>query len=391
MKKYLIIGGGIAGTTAAEEIRKIDKDAEIIIIEQESHRLYSRVLLPHYIEGKVDREKVFLKKLDWYDERNIELFTGVRVENIDVKNGFVLTSEKRELPFDKLLLTTGGGLQLIDQDLRGVSYLRSLDDADHLRELLAEIQIESNQAKDAIVLGGGFISLEYINIFAKFKLKTTVVQRSGFWSRVLSQESREVLVAHLKNHDIDIVQDSIQGLVGEKELSGVKLASGKELSAGILGVGIGNKLDQSILMNAGIMVDGGILADVFLKTNIENVYTAGDVAQFQDSLCGRQIQHGNFMNAIMQARVVAKTMTGKATKFELVSSYGTDVLGMHVVFIGDTSREHATEVVQVESEPGSALEIFNRDGKTVGAAIIGDVKKRQEITNAIRDCRKVTF
>ena len=85
MTNIVIIGGGIAGTTAAEEIRKANKDARITIIEQEFHPLYSRVLLPHYIKGKVPRERVFLKKPEWYAENNIELMGGVIAQSIDDK------------------------------------------------------------------------------------------------------------------------------------------------------------------------------------------------------------------------------------------------------------------------------------------------------------------
>lgn len=391
MTQYLIIGGGIAGTTAAEELRKLDPDSQITIIEQEHHRLYSRVLLPHYIEGKIEREKVFLKKKEWYSEQNIELFTGIRVEKIDLKNKFVLTSEQRELPFDKLLLTTGGELNLIDQDLRGVSYFRSLDDADYLLKLLNEIKILPKEERRGIVIGGGFIALEYINLFKHFDIQATVMQRSGFWSKIFSDESRDVLLSHLKEKNVEVVQDEIEALLGDKELTGVKLASGNKLKAQLLGVGVGLKIDKSILEGAGIDCENGILVDEFLKTNQENVYTAGDAAEFFDVIAGRHVQQRNWMNAILQARCIAKTITGDKTKFELVSSFGANLLGKHVVFIGDTSREYADEVIQVESQPGSALEIFNREGKTVGAAMIGDVKKRQEITNAIRDCRKVTF
>ena len=87
--KYLIIGGGVAGTTCAEELRKRDSQAEITILSEEHHPLYSRVLLPHYIKGKIPRERVFLKRDTWYGEQNIEWMPGVSAQHLDPKNKFV--------------------------------------------------------------------------------------------------------------------------------------------------------------------------------------------------------------------------------------------------------------------------------------------------------------
>ena len=101
MTSYVIIGGGIAGTTAAEEIRKKDATASVTIITEELHPCYSRVLLPHYVKGKVPREKVFLKPADWYVKNNIDLMAGVRVLSVDVQNKFVATSDGREIPYHK--------------------------------------------------------------------------------------------------------------------------------------------------------------------------------------------------------------------------------------------------------------------------------------------------
>lgn len=383
--KYIIIGGGIAGTTAAEELRKRDGEAQITIVEAEQHRLYSRVLLPHYIEGRVERDRVFLKKPEWYDEKNIELMLGVRVQKIDLKNKFVLTSQQRELPFDKLLITTGGDLNLISEDLRGVAYLRTLDDADHVVQLLNEVKAMPKEDRAAVVFGGGFISLEFLNIFAKHAIPATLVMRSGgFWSKILSVQSQEVMRRHVESQGVRVFTNKEIELQGEAELGGVKLKSGEVLPAKILGIGIGIKADRALFKDAGIEHARGVIANSCLETPQENVYTAGDVAEFDDVVINRRVNLGNWMNAIMQGRAVAKTMSGEPTEFNLVSSYATDFLEKDAVFVGDVSREHADEVVQLVADKENAIELFERGGRTVGAVLIGDVTKRQEITNAIK-------
>lgn len=384
--KYLIIGGGIAGTTAAEEIRKRDAAGEITIIDAEPHRLYSRVLLPHYAEGRIPREKVFLKKSEWYQDHNIELMSHVEVTKIDLTNKFVETIEARELPFDKLLLTTGGNVKLLPDDRAGVVYLRNLDDTDQIVERINQIKALPASERAAVIYGGGFISLEFLNIFAKHQIKTTLVMRSGgFWSKILSKGSQQVIRAHIEKHGVRVVTDEPDiVLVGKSELEGVQLKDGEVVKAKMLGVGIGIEPDFALLKDAGIETGAGVMANEYLETAHENVYTAGDVAQFEDVIANRRVIQGNWMNAIMQGRVVGKTMSGERTRFELVSSYATDFLEKNVVFIGDVSREHTTQD-QLVLDDENAIETFSRDGRLVGAVLIGDVTRRQELTNAIKN------
>jgi len=385
MKRYVIIGGGIAGTTAAEALRGLDAEADITVIGEEDERLYSRVLLPHYIKGKVEREKVYLKKPDWYETHNITYQSGVFVSRIDVKNRFVATSESREIPYDALLVTTGGEVNLFDEDLRGVSYFRTLADADQLVKLIGEVKTLPKDEQKVAVYGGGFIALEYMNMFAHEGFDTTLLMRGiGFWSRMLSDVSQDVLLRYAKAQGVT-VQMGVKDVtfVGDKELSAV-VFDGETVPARILGVGIGIHTEKALLKDAGIEVEAGVVANEFLETNVKNVYTAGDVAEFYDTIVDRRLVAGNWMNAIMQGRTVAKTMHGERTAFALVSSYATNLLGKEIVFVGDTSRAHAEMIVQQVADEENAIELFERDGKTVGAILIGNVTTRQAITNAIK-------
>jgi len=386
MTRYVIIGGGIAGTTAAEEIRKRDTEGEITIIDAEGHPCYSRVLLSHYAKGKIERERLFLKKPSWYKEKNIELMSGVTVTKIDPINTFVLTSEDRELPYDKLLITTGGELRLLPEDKRGVSYLRTLDDADHLLQLISEIKERPEDERRGIVMGAGFIGVEYINIFAEHDIPTTALIRSGgFWSKNIAKHSQKVIIDHVKNQGVEVlVNTSYQTMLGETDFAGLRLKDGQEIAAQILGVGIGLQYSHEIFTQAGLETAEGVIANEYLETNLENIYVAGDVAEFSDVIVGRRVRIGTWMNALMQARAVAKTMTGERTEYQLVPSYAIDILGLDIVFVGDTDREKTDEIVQRVSEGNKSVELFIRDQHLVGAVLIGDVAERQKITDAIK-------
>ncbi|MFZ2681699.1 MAG: FAD-dependent oxidoreductase [Patescibacteria group bacterium] len=381
----LIIGGGIAGTTAAEEIRKRDPKARITILSEEQHVCYSRVLLPHYVKDKVIRDKVFLRTAAWYYDHNLEFMPGVRALSINIENQFVKTSEERELPFDKLLITTGGEISLFHDDLRGVSYLHTVDDADHLKVLLNEVRSLKPAERQTAIYGGGFIACEYANAFQHFELPTRIIMRgSGFWSQILSAHSQAVLRHQAESNGVTVhTNEPMPELIGEQELTGLKLQDGTELPARLLGVGIGAKSDHHLLKTAKIPMDQGVLTNEFLETSLPNVYAAGDVAQFLDTQVNRQVKYGNWMNAQMQGRVVGATMAGERTAFKLVSSYSTNLLGMHIVFLGDVSREHADEVRAGIAKPDASQELFFRSGKLVGAVMIGDVTARAVLTHSI--------
>lgn len=381
--RYLIIGGGVAGTTAAESLRKLDADAEITLVSQEQHALYSRVLLPHFMKGKVERERVFLKKPQWYWDQKIEWLPGVVVESIDPKNKFVACSDGREYPYDKLLITTGGDVRVLDEDLRGVSYFRTLDDADHFLQLVAE---QGSDAK-GLVYGGGFIACEYVNLFRHFEIPMMLAHRGAhFWTKILNEEAGALITSVLEEGGVSVVPNAaFEGLAGTSELTGVVTSAGTH-EATIAGVGIGLAPDYGWLRDAGIEVNVGIRTNEFLETNIPDVYAAGDVAEFFDPIVKRHLYIGNWMNAMSQGRTVAKTMTGEKTAVHLVSSYATNILGFEMIFIGDVEKAAADTVHQIGSkEAGGITLVYERNGAIVGAALLNRNTDRAVLTKAIKD------
>ncbi|MBI4438245.1 NAD(P)/FAD-dependent oxidoreductase [Candidatus Uhrbacteria bacterium] len=381
--RYVIVGGGVAGTTAAEALRKRDAKSEITLVSEEHHPLYSRVLLPHYLKGKVPRERVFLKKEAWYGQQQIEWLTGIACEHLDPRNQFVGLTDGRELPYDRLLVATGGEVRTVDADLRGVSYLRTLDDADHLAQILCEQPADAR----AVIFGGGFIACEYLNLFSHFRLPTTLFHRGAhFWTRSLGEEAGALIAKHLTERGVELhTRTQFVNLLGESELTGVVTSQG-EHAAHLLGVGIGTSPDFSWLKAAGVDVGAGVRTNAFLETNIPHVYAAGDIAEFFDEIVGRHIQAGNWMNAMSQGRAAAHIMSGEREPFHLVSSYATNALGLEIIFVGDTLKDAADEVRVLGSVHALGVtQIFVRQGRVVGGVLIGRNQDRAAITKAIQE------
>ena len=386
--RYVIVGAGAAGTTAAEELRRLDPASEVILISQEQHPLYSRVLLLNYIQGKTEREKLFLKKETWYEEKNIEWLRGVSVTALDVKNRHVELAGGREIPYDKLLITTGAEPRVLGEDFRGVSYLRTLDDADHLLQLLKERTADTKVG----IFGGGFIACEYVKIFDHYKLPITLACRSPhFWSKIFDEETGQLVNEHVKSHGVDLVTEaSFKETYGDKELEGFRTSKGDH-PCSILGVGAGVISDLGWIKEAGIDVGTGIKINQFLKTNIQDVYAAGDVAQYYDSIVERELHIKSWINSMMQARAVARIMTGEETEFQLVQSFATKVFDLDIIFVGDVSREHADEIVVRGSvKEGGVTQLFVRNKKLVGASIVGRNKDRAPVTSLIQSKQDVS-
>ncbi|EKD47510.1 MAG: FAD-dependent pyridine nucleotide-disulfide oxidoreductase [uncultured bacterium] len=381
--QYLIIGGGIAGTTSAQELRKLSSDAEITIIEQSPHRLYSKVILARYVTDELDRERLFLKPEKWYVDNRIELLTDTRVELIDLKNKFIVTSDKRELPYDKLLITTGQEPRLIDEDIKGIVYFRSLEDAENLKALIGEMKTRPIDEQRMIIVGGSFISMEFLHICQKLEISATVILRSdGFWSKVLSPESKNKILEKARELGIDVRLNTGFEIIQSDVFLGVKLDDGTEIKGSILAVGAGLLSDLSWLKESGLEVEQGLLCSSKLQTSDENVFAAGDIAQFDDAIAGRVRQVVNWTNAIGQGSLAANNMTGQDKEFKFVSSYATRIGDLELSFIGDIDQSKADNVRLLHQED-AILELFDRNNKTVGAIIIGSAKQRTEITNSI--------
>ena len=209
--KYLIIGGGIAGTTAAEFIRMNDSSGSITIVMEEPETLYSRVLLPHYLRDQVPYERLYVRKPEGYTEKNIDLVKGVRADKVNTQNNQVKLSSGDFIEYEKLLISSGGKVNRLGvpgKNLKGVTYLRTVKDVIEVKELM-------NKAKNGVVIGGGFIGIEYAQSFIKAGLKTTAIIREPyFWSNVVGENIGKLISKILQKNGVEIVSGSDRGIPG---------------------------------------------------------------------------------------------------------------------------------------------------------------------------------
>ncbi|MDP3985276.1 MAG: FAD-dependent oxidoreductase [bacterium] len=390
---HLIIGGGITGTTAAEMIRKHDPNATITIVSEEPHPLYSRVLLPHYIQGKIKREFVFLKKDAWYSEHHINLLRGGRMKLLRPNHHEVILYNGTEYRYRKLLLATGGMPKTLPfPSLQGISYFRTLEDAD---AIIADLEYTNGLAPEkqvGCIFGGGFIALEYCLLFRKHDFTTHLLYRSEkLWGSYFDDASEQVLKKILTDQDIHLHPHIDYVTVeGSKRLTGVRMDK-QFLPCALLGVGIGLAPNAAEAAEAGIETATGIKVNEYFETNAPDVYAAGDAAEFYDVTVGRHRLIGNWTNAQQHGMHAAKVMTGERVPFSLVSSYSNAPFGKTITFIGDVARlPHTTVIGRAAPDQSAAEQVFIRDERIVGATLINMNRDRAILTKLIQEQRKIT-
>ncbi len=375
MTNYLIIGGGVAGTTAAGELRKLDDNAQITILSNEKHPLYSRVMLRNYVSGAVPRERVFLKNQKWYADTKINLVFDT-VTDLDTEAKVVTGKDRKEYSYDKLLIAGGGTLNRLPySDEKNAYHFQTIEDADKLFELGKEAHEDTRHAH---IIGGSFIAMDFVEVFARNDFKTTVHLRGDrLFSNALDPESSKLIEDTLKLHDVTIKKNhevSYKSDIGHNELLGI-------------GVGLGCRFDWA--NNSGVTIKNGVIANEFLETEVPDVWTAGDCAEFLDTTVGRVRRIGNWTNAQMQGRHVAHNMAGAREPFKLLSAYGMPVLKLPIVMLGDISLGHAEDII-TRADKESRTQLFIRHERIVGATLINRNHERGIITKMINQKTNVS-
>jgi NAD(P)H-nitrite reductase large subunit len=385
----LIIGGGIAGVSAAETVRRLAPERSVTLIEHENHPLYSRVMLRDYVSGTIRREKVFLRTLRWYRTKGIVYLPGTTVSRLDLDAHTAELSSGRTLRYQRLLLATGGyprPWNIAGADLLGVLRFQTIEDADALKAAC-------NSAKHAVVVGGGFIGLDFVQAFVRAGVPTTVlVLEPRYWLPLLDAESSGLVTDVLRKSGATVQFNAEVGrVVGSPGVEGVILKDGAEFPADAVGVGIGIVPDFGFLSGSGVEIGSGIRVNAFLETGRSEVLAAGDAADFEDVTVGVRHRLGNWTNAVGHGLAAGRTLAGTRTRYEAVSAYTVEYLGLPVAFVGDCHpHPDNVDVVRGSRALGAIARFILRHGRLVGATLLNRSAERVPVAALIRSAVDVT-
>jgi 3-phenylpropionate/trans-cinnamate dioxygenase ferredoxin reductase subunit len=331
MSHMLIIGGGLAGGTAAEALREEGFDGDITLVAAEPHPPYQRPPLSKgYLAGNEGLDAVILHPAEWYAERGIRLITGVEATRLDPSAHAVELDDGRRLQYDAVLLATGATPRTIGlpgSQLPGVMTLRRLEDSDALAARLR------GGGQRLVVIGGGWIGMEVAATARGFGNEVAILARDDVpLATALGADMGEVFRSLHLEHGVDLrTSVAVERIAGSDRAEGV-VVDGESLPADLVLVGVGAAPDTRLAESAGLDILNGVLTDAALRTSAPDVYAAGDVANPFHPVLQRHLRSEHWANAQGAGKVAARSMLGMPASFDDIPYFYTDQfdLGMEL-------------------------------------------------------------
>ncbi|MBI3495493.1 FAD-dependent oxidoreductase [Candidatus Berkelbacteria bacterium] len=357
---YLVVGAGIAGVTAAENIRKLKPNATIALSGDENEPLYNRIALPYFVKGTRQRQTLFLRKLEDYKTNRIDAWLDDPVTSSAHKTATLRSG--KTITFDRAVLAYSGSVRKLNGNAQ-VYYLRTLNDAERIKQAIGS-------AKVPIVVGDSFIALELIGICMELKKPVKVViPGEHFFAGRFSRACTEVLERHLVSHGVTIISNTkVDRADGTTKFEKLVTADGKEITGDFCGAGIGLEFNLALATQFGVATNKGVITDEYLRAS-DNVWAAGDLVEFLDVRTGARHTLGNWVHGSESGRVAGVNSAGVPTIYETISTYSTQAVGVTVAVAGNTTPNPQNEVQYERLEHGIA-EIIMRDGIVIGATIV---------------------
>ena len=399
--KVIIVGGGAAGASCAARLRRLNEDAEIIIIEKTNEVSIANCGLPYYVSGVInEREKILVstpeKFKSWF---NIDILLNTEVINIMPDEKKVFLSNGEEMNYDKLVLAQGASpivppFEGMDKDKTFI--VRNLNDADKIKNY-----IQQNNSKKAVVVGGGFIGIEMAENLTEMGLDTTLVELGNQILAPVDEEIASVAQNEMRDNGVNLIlSDGVKSF----DDNNIILNSGKVIEFDIVIMAIGVRPETALAKVAGLEVNRGILVDEYMQTSNADIYAAGDSVEVKDFVTGDNALIPLAGPANRQGRIIADNICGVNEKLSTYkNSQGTSVLkvfGLTVASVGNNEKQlkqkeipywktfvygHSHAGYYPDSTQTLYKLLFSPDGKILGAQAVGQegVEKRIDVISSV--------
>jgi 3-phenylpropionate/trans-cinnamate dioxygenase ferredoxin reductase subunit len=356
----VIIGAGQGGYQVAASLREAGFGERITIVGDEPEHPYQRPPLSKaYLLGDTTADRLLLRPQTYYEKHSIDLVANTRVTQIDRAASRVSLSSGGALDYDHLVIAAGARnrpLPVEGAGLDGVMYLRTLADADAIKEHFAG-------AANIVVAGAGFIGLELAAVASKLGKQVTVIEPlPRVMSRAVSHATSEFFAgAHAQFGVKLLVNTRLERINGSRRVSSVTLNGGLDLPADLVLVGIGILPADDLAQAAGLPVANGIAVDAQLVTADPKISAIGDCAAFPDPYTGTMVRLESVQNAVDQGRCVAKRIAGQPARYEAVPWFWSDQRDLKLQMVGLTAGCDRTVVRGNPAERAFSVFCFRGD------------------------------
>jgi NAD(P)H-nitrite reductase large subunit len=344
--RYVIIGTGVAGISAVEAIRSVDRAGQIILIGDDPHGFYSRPGLAYFLTGELQDKTLFPKTREAYARLKF-IYKKARVTGINRQNKSLMLDDKTPLTYDKLLIATGASaipLTVPGTNLQGVMKLDDLEDA---RGILKH----AKRGRTAIVVGGGITALELTEgLLARGMRVHYLLRGNRYWSNVLDEHESRIVEARLQEEGIQLhFHSEVQEILGKSgKVAGVRLLNGQTMKCDLITYAVGIKPRLDLARTADLACDRGILVNEYLQTNDPDVYAAGDVAQVYDPISGRSVLDSLWSPAREQGYAAGLNMAGQGKAYVKTVPFNvTRLAGLTTTIIGAVGQGRDEDVVGI--------------------------------------------
>lgn len=362
-RTFVIVGAGLAGARAAETLRSEGFDGRVVLLGTEPHRPYNRPPLSKgYLRGEAKPDEVWVHEAGFYGANDIELRLGRTAAALDTTDRIVELDDGDRLRYDRLLLATGAEprrLEVPGADLAGVHYLRTIDDADALRERL-------DQGGRLTVIGAGWIGIEIAASARQAGMDVTVIAPDKLpLARILGDELGTIYRDLHVEHGVTFrLGESVVALEGDGRVQRVRTDGGDAIDCDLVVAGIGVTPRTALAEAAGLAVDNGVLVDQHLQTSVAGIYAAGDIANAEHPFYGQRVRVEHWANAINQGPVAAHAMLGQPASFDKLPFFYSDQYDTGMEYSGYT-RSWDKVVVRGDPATREFIAFWLQDGRVV--------------------------
>jgi 3-phenylpropionate/trans-cinnamate dioxygenase ferredoxin reductase component len=369
----LIVGGGHGGAQAAIALRQAKFEGSIGIVNAEPEYPYERPpLSKDYFAGEKAFERIMIRPVAFWAERNIDMLLGKRVEAVDAAAYSVTTADGDVISYGKMIWATGGSprwLQCDGGNLEGVYVVRTRADVDAMLDGLDDVA-------DVVIIGGGYIGLEAAAVLCKMGKQVTVLEAMD---RVLARVAGEPLSrfyeAEHRAHGVDVrLGVEVTAIEGETRASGVKLADGEVIPAQMVIVGIGIIPAVVPLLHAGASGGGGVDVDEYCRTSLPDVFAIGDCAAHANDFAGGAVMRvESVQNANDMANAVAKSIIGELTAYHAVPWFWSNQYDLRLQTVG-LSVDYDATVLRGDPGARSFSVIYLKQSKVIALDCVNMTK-----------------
>jgi nitrite reductase (NADH) large subunit len=366
-QKFVIVGNGVAGITAARTIAQVRPNSKIEVYTQETYPYYSRPRLWEFLAEEIEQDDLYFYPTSWYERRGIQVHLGSLVTQLDPDRRELTLHDGHVVPYERLLLATGSHPfvpPIAGVAKEGVFTLRTIED-------VMAMKAYARGATRAIAIGGGLLGLETARALRMLGLEVTVLELfSRLLPRQLDDAGANLLARLIGDMGLEVVTSALtEAILGAGRATGVALKNGDVIKGDLILVSAGVRPNLKLPQAAGLAVNRGVIVDDYLQTSAEGIYAIGDVAEHQSQV------YGIIPACIEQARVAGAHMAGGEVEpyAGTVPSNTLKIVGIHLTSIGTVNPdgEGYQELFWLKEPDCCYKKFVLQDGRLVGAILLG--------------------